>query len=154
MRHESVKVPGRKPCHFIRLWLALILKEYWKIALYYGPKMNANLRLDFAALCHFFLYVHIYCFAGLESRKSLIVGMIVCPRDISATCVVSGKIVTLDAERRPRSPEFPPPFKLNISAICSIRTPSASPWMKNIGALAALNLSAPKSYGFTAAALR
>ena len=32
--------------------------------------------------------------------------------------------------------------------MCSSRTPSASPWMKNIGALVALSLSAPKSYGF------
>ncbi len=79
----------------------------------------------------FVIYAHTYCFAGLKSRKSLIIGMIVWPRDISVTCVVSGKIATLDAERGPRSPEFPPPFKRNISAMCSIRTPSASPWRRS-----------------------
>ena len=37
--------------------------------------------------------------------------------------------------------------------MCSSRMPSASPWMKNIGALVALSLSAPRSYGFEAVAM-
>ena len=69
-------------------------------------------------------------------------------RCISVTWVVLGKMANLDAERGRMSPWISPPFRRNISAMCSSRTPSASPWMKNIGALVALSLSAPKSCGF------
>jgi hypothetical protein len=54
-------------------------------------------------------------FCDFESRKSLIIGTIVDMRFISVTCVVSGNMANLDAERSPRSPEIPPPFRLNIS---------------------------------------
>ena len=63
------------------------------------------------------LYVHSYCFAGLASRKSLIIGMIVCPRDISVTWVVPGSMASLDSERGCRSPETLPPLRRYISAM-------------------------------------
>ena len=69
-------------------------------------------------------------------------------RCISVTWVVSGKMANRDAERGFMSPWISPPFRRNISATCSSRMPSASPWMKNIGAVVALSLSAPKSCPF------
>ena len=50
------------------------------------------------------------------------------------------------------SPWISPPFRRNISATCSSRMPSASPWMKNMGAVVALSLSAPRSCPFVAVA--
>ena len=38
-----------------------------------------------------------YCFDGFESRKSFTIGTIVVMRFISVTCVVSGKIASLDS---------------------------------------------------------
>ena len=73
-------------------------------------------------------------------------------RCISVTWVVLGKMANRDAERGFMSPWISPPFRRNISATCSSRTPSASPWMKNMGAVVALSLSAPKSCPFEAVA--
>src|ERR1700722_9516892 len=85
---------------------------------------------------------------GLASRKSFTIGTMMGMRCISVTWVVLGKIANRDAERGFMSPWISPPFRRNISATCSSRTPSASPWMKNIGVVVALSLSAPKSYPF------
>ena len=63
-------------------------------------------------------------------------------RCISVTWVVSGNTASLDAERGRMSPKTSPPFSRNISEMCSSRTPSASPWMKNIGAWVALSFHA------------
>src|SRR5690606_935428 len=74
----------------------------------------------------------------LESKKSFTIGTITSTRLISVTCVESGKIANLDAERGCISPWiFPPPFRRYISAIWSSLTPSASPKMKSIGACVA-----------------
>src|SRR6266481_1234734 len=89
---------------------------------------------------------------GLASRKSFTIGTMTVMRCISVTWVVSGKMANRDAERGFMSPWTSPPFRRNISATCSSRTPSASPWMKNIGAVVALSLSAPKSCPFAAVA--
>lgn len=45
-----------------------------------------------------------YCFWDLASRKSFTIGTIVDMRFISVTCVVSGKIASLDADRGCMSP--------------------------------------------------
>src|SRR5712691_1485906 len=71
---------------------------------------------------------------GLASRKSFTIGTMTGMRCISVTWVVLGKMANRDAERGFMSPWISPPFRRNISATCSSRTPSASPWMKNIGA--------------------
>src|SRR5262249_53589941 len=68
-----------------------------------------------------------YCFGGLASRKSFTIGTMMGMRCISVTCVVSGKMANRDAERGLMSPWISPPFRRNISATCSSRTPSASP---------------------------
>jgi len=60
-------------------------------------------------------------------------------RCISVTWVVSGKMANRDAERGFMSPWISPPFRRNISATCASRTPSASPWMKNMGVVVALS---------------
>ena len=73
-------------------------------------------------------------------------------RCISVTWVVLGKMANREAERGFMSPWISPPFRRNISATCSSRMPSASPWMKNIGAVVALSLSAPRSCPFEAVA--
>src|SRR6202043_3491919 len=82
---------------------------------------------------------------GLASRKSSTIGTMMGMRCISVTWVVLGKMANRDAERGFMSPWISPPFRRNISATCSSRMPSASPWMKNIGAVVALSLSAPRS---------
>ena len=79
-------------------------------------------------------------------------GTMIGMRRISVTCVVSGRMANLDAERGPRSPCVPPPFRRNISSMCSSCIPSASPWMKNMGAVVAFSLSAPRSCAFVAVA--
>ena len=45
-----------------------------------------------------------YCFWGFASRKSFTIGTIVDMRAISVTCVVSGKMANLEAERGCMSP--------------------------------------------------
>jgi hypothetical protein len=45
-----------------------------------------------------------FCFCGFASRKSFTIGTIVVMRCISVTCVVSGNMANLDAERGRRSP--------------------------------------------------
>lgn len=45
-----------------------------------------------------------FCFCGFASRKSFTIGTIVVIRCISVTCVVSGNMANLDAERGRRSP--------------------------------------------------
>src|SRR5579859_5198027 len=82
---------------------------------------------------------------GLASRKSFTIGTMTGMRCISVTWVVLGKMANRDAERGFMSPWISPPFRQNISATYSSRTPSASPWMKNIGAVVPLSLSAPMS---------
>ena len=77
----------------------------------------------------------LYCVCGFASRKAFAIGTITGMRSISVTCVVLGNMANLDAERGRRSPKISPPFRRNISEMCSSRTPSASPWIKNIGAL-------------------
>lgn len=56
-------------------------------------------------------------FEGLASRKLFIIGTIVVMWDISVTCVVSGTMANLDAERGRRSPGTSPPFRRYISAM-------------------------------------
>src|SRR5207253_599222 len=115
--------------------------------------------LDGTASVCFFLHAHdgsldarvlLY---GLASRKSFTIGTMTDMRCISVTWVVLGKMANRDAERGFMSPWISPPFKRNISATCSSRMPSASPWMKNIGAVVALSLSAPRSRPLEAVAM-
>src|SRR5438128_902029 len=82
---------------------------------------------------------------GLASRKSFTIGTMTGMRCISVTWVVLGKMANRDAERGFMSPWISPPFRRNLSEMCSSRTPSASTWMKNITALVAFSWSAPKS---------
>ena len=66
-------------------------------------------------------------FCGFASRKSFTIGTMTFMRCISVTCVVCGNMANLDSERGRMSPKISPPFKRNISAMWSSRTPSASP---------------------------
>src|SRR2546423_9326681 len=50
-----------------------------------------------------FLKIYSYCFWGFASRKSFTIGTIVVMRFISVTCVVLGKIASLDSERGEKS---------------------------------------------------
>jgi hypothetical protein len=84
-------------------------------------------------------------FSGLASKKSFTSGMIALLFSISVTCVVLGKMASLDADRGRISPKISSPFSRYISEMWFSRTPSASPWMKNMGARVAFSLSAPKS---------
>ncbi len=62
--------------------------------------------------------ISFYCFWGFASRKSFIIGTITDMRFISVTCVVPGKIASLDAGRGCMSPwTSPPPFSRYISAM-------------------------------------
>jgi len=54
MSHESVAVSGRKGRHFIRLWLPLMLEEYWKVTLRDGAKMNSARLRRVDLFCHLF----------------------------------------------------------------------------------------------------
>src|SRR5688500_9776287 len=87
--------------------------------------------------------------AAYLSRKSSTMGTTTSSLSISVTCVVSGRIASLDSERGRMSPKISSPFRRNISAMWSRRTPSASPWTKRMGAFVALRAPAPKSYGLT-----
>src|SRR6185436_2610566 len=75
-----------------------------------------------------------YFFCASAARNSLIIGTSTPALSISVTCVVFGNTASLDSERGRRSPWISPPFRRNISAMWSSRTPSASPWMKKNGA--------------------
>src|SRR5262249_26257477 len=106
---------------------------------------NLDFNLDGTTSGGFFLHAHDGSFLlyGLASRKAFTIGTMTDMRCISVTWVVLGKMANRDAESGLMSPWIPPPFRRNISATCSSRTPSASPWMKNIGALLAFSWSAP-----------
>src|SRR6184192_4169353 len=133
-----------------------------------GAAGNLDFNLDGTASRGFFLHAHVgsldtevlvaesvqACCAlyGLASRKSFTIGTMTGMRCISVTWVVLGKMANRDVERGFMSPWISPPFRRNISATCSRRMPSASPWMKNIGAVVALSLSAPRSCPFEAVA--
>src|SRR5262249_9119252 len=117
-----------------------------------GAAGDLDFDLDGTASGCFFLNAHDGSMAtpsltvslhGLASRKSFTIGTMTAMRCISVTWVVLGKMANRDAERGFKSPWISPPFRRNISATCSSRTPSASPWMKNIGAVVALSFSAP-----------
>src|SRR5262245_24249890 len=112
-----------------------------------GTSGDLDFNLDGTTSGGFFLHAHDGSFLlyGLASRKSFTIGTMTAMRCISVTWVVLGKMANRDAERGFMSPWISPPFRRNISATCSSRTPSASPWMKNIGAVVASSLSAPKS---------
>src|SRR5262245_54286707 len=115
-----------------------------------GAAGNLDFDLNGTASVGFFLHAHDGSFLpyGLASRKSFTIGTMTGMRCISVTWVVLGKMANRDAESGLMSPWISPPFRRNISATCSSRTPSASPWMKNIGAVLAFSWSAPMSRSF------
>ena len=76
-----------------------------------------NIVFDLFLYAHVKLRSFLYCSEGLASRKLSTIGTIVVMRDISVTCVVSGKMANFYAERGRRSQGTSPPFRRYISAM-------------------------------------